>query len=199
MRGFRTAVLAGIAGLAVAGTAFAAASDTHILKVAMPDGSVARIAYRGDIPPRVVVAPAQVMMPVSWFAAPGPSPFAPFASFDRVMAEMDRQAATMMRQVAAMQAAPAMADGGTGVATLASVPAETVRYSMVSTSSGSGMCSRSVRITAMGAGEKPKVVSTSSGDCGTGAVPAAGNAVPALTTVDLKQAQPKPLTAKTTI
>ena len=199
MRSLRTAALAGIAALAVAGTALAAANDTHILKVAMPDGSVARIAYRGDVPPQVAVAPARVITPIAWFDA---SDAAPFATFDRIMAEMDRQTATMMQQVAAMQAGPTMGESGPSFEVLQSMPAGMVHYSMVSTSGGSGTCSRSMQVTSMGAGEKPKVVSSSSGDCGPSAtVPAAAGAsrpTPALTIVDLKQPAHKPPTTKTT-
>ena len=197
MRSLRTAALAGIAALAVAGTALAAANDTHILKVAMPDGSVARIAYRGDVPPQVAVAPAWVIMPIG-----DVSDAAPFATFDRIMAEMDRRRATMMQQVAAMQAGPTMGQGGPNFEALQSMPVGTVHYSMVSTSGGSGTCGHSLQVTSMGAGEKPKVVSSSSGDCGPSAtVPAAAGAsrpTPALTIVDLKQPAHKPPTTKTT-
>jgi hypothetical protein len=39
-------------------------------------------------------------------------------------------------------------------------------YSFVSTMSGSGVCTRSVEITSMGNGAAPRVVSHSSGNCG---------------------------------
>ncbi len=163
MRTIRTAILAGIAGLAVAGTALAASNDAHILRVALPDGSVARIAYRGDVPPQLRVVPARSVAPFAW-----PDAFAPiaFAPLDRMMAEMDMQAAAMMRQVAAMQTAPVTATGGPGVAALASMPAGTMHYSMVSFSNGSATCTRSVEVTSAGAGAKPKLISSSTGDCG---------------------------------
>lgn len=82
MRKIRTAVLAGVAAIAAAGAAMAASQDTHVMKVALPDGSVARIEYKGDVAPKVVVAPARSLpVPISFV---GPFDVAPLPLFNRV-------------------------------------------------------------------------------------------------------------------
>jgi hypothetical protein len=163
MRKVRTAVLAGLATIAAAGAAVAATEDTHFLNVAMPDGSVARIEYKGDVAPKVIVAPtARTVLPVAML---DPFEMAPFAMFDRIAAAMDAQADQMIRQAAALQAAPAGADGKVDLAAFGDLPAGTVHYSFVSSSSGNRTCSRSVQVTSLGAGQAPKVVSNSAGDC----------------------------------
>ena len=138
MRRVRTTVVAGIAAALVAGTAVAAARDNHWINVALPDGSVARIEYHGDVAPRVVVAPApmSVAMPVDLFD------MAPFAAFDRIAAEMDRQTDALMRQVAAMQAPVAGADGNVDMAAFGKLPAGTMHYSFFSTSTGNTFFSK---------------------------------------------------------
>ena len=164
MRTVRAAVLAGLATIAAAGAAVAANNDTHFLNVAMPDGSIARIAYKGDVAPKVVVAPAPpAILPI---AIVDPFEMAPFAMFDRIATQMDAQVDLMMRQAAALQAAPTGADGKVDLAAFGNLPAGTVHYAFVSsTSSGNGTCSRSVQVTSLGAGQAPKVVSNSAGDC----------------------------------
>ena len=162
MRKTRTAVLAGIAALAVAGTALAATHNRHVMKVDLPDGSVARIEYAGDVAPKISFAPASNFVPVGWF---DPLPAAPFAMFDRIAADMDRQADMMMRQVSAPPIQPNPGNGKIDLAAFGTLPAGTVSYSFVSTGNGTGTCSRSVQFTAFGPGRQPKLVSTSSGAC----------------------------------
>src|SRR5437868_5218487 len=93
MRLTRKAALAGLASLAVAGAAWAAGTPekpgAKVMEVALPGGGVARISYRGDVAPRVIVGPA----PAAGYEA------APFAAMDRIMAEMDARAALMMREM----------------------------------------------------------------------------------------------------
>lgn len=72
----------------------------------------------------------------------------------------------MLRQVAALQAQPLHPDGQFDLAAMGNLPAGTIRYSFVSTSSANGTCSRSVQVTSLGAGQPPKVVSNASGNCG---------------------------------
>jgi hypothetical protein len=165
MRNIRTAVLAGVAALAAAGTAVAASNDMHVMTVGLPDGAVARIHYRGDVAPVVRIEPTAI--PIR-FADPLDA--APFAMFDRDFADLDRQAAVMMRQAQALREAQA---GGPGLdlATFGSLPAGTISYRFVSTSDGNRVCTQSWRLTSQGAGQQPKLVSASSGDCGS---PAAG-------------------------
>src|SRR3546814_16782026 len=74
----RTAVLAGAAAIATAGTAIAAANHNRVMTIDLPDGSLARIEYHGDMAPKVTVEPAMWFAPVR-FAAPAIT--APFAMF----------------------------------------------------------------------------------------------------------------------
>lgn len=158
----RTAVLAGAAAIATAGTAIAAANHNRVMTIDLPDGSLARIEYQGDVAPKVTVEPAMRFAPVR-FADPAIT--APFALFDRIAADMDRQMDAMFRQVRMLEAAAAR---GTTLdrAAFGTLPAGTVSYRFVSTSTGNGTCSRSIQITSLGADQQPKVVSSSSGDCG---------------------------------
>lgn len=158
-------LLAGIATLAIAGAAVAGvvADHTHVLTVALPDGSVEHIHYTGNVAPKVVVAPVatswDMLAPVAFFD--GGFDASPFAAFDRIAAVMDRQADDMMRHVAWLAAQPA----GISMASARNLPAGAVSYSFVSTSSGNGTCNQSVQVTSFGADQQPKVVRQSSGDC----------------------------------
>lgn len=173
MRLNRKAALAGIATLAIAGAAIAGAeSRFHTLNVALPDGSIEHIRYTGDVAPKVVIAPVGVA-PVALFgqplfAQPGFVGFdpAPFAGLDRIAAAMDLQADRMAREIDAAQAAFA-AGGmpGLTMATAGKLPAGTVSYSYVSTTTGNGTCTRSVRYTSTGDGTAPKMVQQTSGNC----------------------------------
>ncbi|MEI4507410.1 hypothetical protein WBQ88_16800 [Sphingopyxis sp. CCNWLW253] len=84
--------------------------------------------------------------------------------FDRIAAAMHRQTEMMMQQVHTLQREP-NALGMINLAGFGSLPAGTVSYSFSSTSTGDGPCSRSVQVTSLGAGQRPKVVTKSSGDC----------------------------------
>lgn len=172
MRKIRTAVFASIAALAAAGTAVAATADTRVMKVGLPDGAVARIEYQGEVAPKVTVAPAVRLIPVQWT---DPFEATPFAMFDRIVAAMHRQTEMMMQQVHTLQREP-NALGMMNLAGFGSLPAGTVSYSFSSASTGNGTCSRSVQVTSLGAGQQPKVVSKSSGDCGHAAKAPAGEA-----------------------
>lgn len=173
MRNLRTAVLAGVAALGVAGTAVAATQDSHVMRVALPDGSVARVEYRGDVAPRVVVESVRLFRPIVLGV---PVDARPFADFDRVLAEMDRASAAMLRQAQAMRAAASARAGKPDLVALRGMPAGTVSYRIVSTRNGDRVCARSWRMTAQGAGQQPKLISASSGDCDGAAPPASGTA-----------------------
>lgn len=162
MRKIRTAVLTGVAAVAAIGTALAASHDSHMMKVGLPDGTLARIEYEGDVAPKVTVTPASSVAPIAWLDLFGPGSL---ALFDRIAADMDRQSDLMIRQVRALPL-PAMADGGKiDLTALRSLPPGAVSYSFVSTTNGGSTCSRSVQVTSLGSGQPPKVVSNSSGDC----------------------------------
>lgn len=162
MRKIRAAVLAGVAAVAAMGTALAASHNSHVMKVGLPDGTVARIEYQGDVAPKVTVAPASSLAPIAWLDSFEP---APLELFDRIAADMERQSDVMMRRVRALPL-PAMADNGKiDLTALRSLPPGTVSYSFVSMTNGKSTCSRSVQVTSVGPGQQPKVVSNSSGDC----------------------------------
>ncbi|GGO91516.1 hypothetical protein EV664_102536 [Stakelama pacifica] len=157
----RTAVLAGAAAIATAGTAMAAANDNKVITVDLPDGSLARIEYQGDVAPEVTVQRATRLVPVR---LSDPAMAAPFLLFDRIAADMDRQMDAMFRQARMLEAAAAR-----GVtldrAAFGNLPSGTVSYRFVSTSTGNGICRRSVQVTSLGTDQQPKVVSRSSDDC----------------------------------
>lgn len=149
MRVVRTALMAGVAAVAVAGFsgwAHAQSPQVHVMTVQLPGGGVDVIHYTGDVPPQVVLANG----PAAVAAAPLPSlfgPDSPFAELQRISAAMDRQAAPLMQT------------------DFANLPPGTQGFSFVSTMSGNGVCTQSVEITQNGNGA-PHVVRHSSGNCG---------------------------------
>jgi hypothetical protein len=161
MRKFRMAVLGGGAALLLGGAAMAASRDVHVMKVALPDGSVAQISYKGDVAPTVRIAGVPVeRIAFDPFVAFDP---APFVEMDRIAAMMDQQAEQAMQQVAAMQRAaasghaPQMVAGGNAPGI--------VSYSYVSTTTSEGGCTRTVEWRSDGTSEQPKMTKTSAGNC----------------------------------
>lgn len=180
------ALIAGIAGLVCAGGVYAAAQNVHVLKVAMPDGSIARIHYVGDVAPKVEIAPAP--MPVAMIA---PDFDAPFAMLDRVAAEMDRQQAEMLQQ-AATQLPPAQG-GRIQTASDAASPQSVYHYTYISSTSGNGGCTQSYALTSYGDKQAPKEVSSQSGDCkGVTPLVKASVAAPAMPATPMPAVAPKP-------
>lgn len=181
-------LLAGAGVLAIAGAAVAANDRAHVMNVALPDGTIARIHYVGDVAPKIVVTPTPAVMPVAFAADP-------FAMFDHISLAMDRQMDAMLQQASALASAAPGPNGQLSEAALKSLPAGTVSYSYASYSSGNGGgCSQSVQVTSLGANQAPKVVKQSSGDCTamnsrapTPAVQQAKPAVPALTPANLEK------------
>lgn len=166
----RSALITGIAALAVAGTALA--GNLHkVMTVNLPDGLVARVEYQGDVAPKVAVEPRGFdLTALGWHPA-----WAPFVMLDRISADMDRQFDAMFRQVDAISA------DDTALMNWASaqaLPAGAARYSYITTTNDKGFCARSVEITSDGPNRKPKVISSTSGDCGAAAGPT-GAAKPA--------------------
>jgi hypothetical protein len=158
----RTAFLTGIAALAVAGVGLAAAPDTHTVTVDLPGGSFARIEYSGDVAPKVTFAPVSPVGPVA-FADDFDS--TPFAALDHVLAEIDGQVAATIHRAAQFRAVPVLAPGKLDTVALDRLPPGTVHYEFVSTTDGNGGCTRSIEMTSYGRGQKPRIVSASSGNC----------------------------------
>ena len=155
-------ILAGLGAVTLTGAALAASRDTHIMTVALPDGSTAKVEYVGNVAPKVTVAPA-----------PLPGPFAPFGLFDRSAFDMQRQIDAMMREVSQMARFPIAGAPGLNVAAYGNAPAGSSSVTVVTTSNVSKTCTRRTEVTSEGAGNPPKVVSSLSGDCGADA-PAPG-------------------------
>ena len=172
------AAVLGAAGLT--GAAAAATQNSHVLTVQLPDGGVAHILYFGDTPPQVRLQSAQPFAPAAW---PGgvAGLFDPgLPAVDSVMAQMDRQADLMFAQAQQMMSA---APSGQGLqrADFGRLPAGATGYSVVSTISTQGTCTRAVEYRSTGNGP-PQVTSRTSGDCGAAnAAPAAPNAAPSRT------------------
>lgn len=169
MRKLRTALVAGLATLGLAGTALAASHHTHVLNVSLPDGSVARIAYAGKVAPTVRIE-QPVVMPVDFTAAfPDPVIAANFAGFDQMAAMMDAQDQAMMQQVAAMeQAARNQMANAHFAAASAKAPANgSWSYTVMTSSNGKDACTQTVSWSSDGSNAKPKIQRTSAGDCDT--------------------------------
>ncbi len=186
----KKSLVAGIAGLALAGgytAALASGEAVHAMTVALPGGGTVVIQYAGDVAPRVSFDATPVA--ADFFGAS--SPFAPLES---VSAQMDREMAALMRQADALAMQTPNLDQPFD-AGIRNLPAGASAYSVVSTMTGNGFCSRSTEITSFGNGQKPKVVTRTSGDCGgtQGAVEQQGEKTDAgLTTIKAGQDQTVP-------
>lgn len=190
MRKLHAALLAA-GGLALAAGAAHAAGKLKTMNVALPDGSVAQIAYQGDVAPQVSVVPV---------AADDP-----FAEMERMSAMMQARQEAMMRQVAEMQqhaqqqVLAAQQSGAVAGQSLAghssagqpgqivvstNLPAGSYSYSMVSTTTSGNGCTQTVEWRSDGSAKEPQVTRTSAGDCtavqkNAPAIPAAAPARPA--------------------
>ena len=166
MRKLPAIAFAGVAAAALAGTAFAAARS-HVMKVSLPDGSVARIEYAGDVAPKIVVEP---VAPIAgqWAAMPLPS----FAGFGQMIEQMNRETEAMIRQAQQMARQPGSVPGAPWVASFGNPPAGVTSTTIVSYSNGGSTCTRTTESVAQGPGKPPKVTSSVSGNCGTSAFPA---------------------------
>src|SRR4051794_37390725 len=192
MSSLRKALLARIAAIGIGLSGAASAQSVHVMTVPVPGGGVAQIRYTGEVPPQIgfVPAPAAFDPWMQVFSVFGPE--SPFAMLDRISAEMDRRAAAMFRYADVMAAgAPA---GEVAEAASGAMPPGSQSYSYVSTISGSGVCTQSVRITSRGDGP-PRVERHSSGNCGPVAAPPAGRCAgqPGAPVPSLQPKQPAPL------
>jgi hypothetical protein len=154
-------VLAGLGALTLTGAAAAASQDFHVMNVPLPDGSIARVEYAGNVAPKVTVTPA-----------PLPMGFPAFGMFDRSMFDMQRRIDAMMRDMNTVATHPLGAVPGMNVADYGNAPAGSTSVTIVSTSNGTQTCTRRTEVTSQGVGKPPKVLSSASGDCG-GDAPAA--------------------------
>lgn len=188
MRIARTMILAGLATLAIGGAALAATHDAHVITVRLPDGSIERIHYAGDVAPRIALVPvADTRIAADPIAAMfgGDSPF---AQMQQLSAAMDARAAAMMQQARMQMAAAARAPGAPGVhmVTLGQLPAGMTSYSMISTTVNGYSCTRTTGYVAGAQGAKPQLISQVSGDGCAAGTPASRTIRPTLA------AQPTP-------
>lgn len=153
--------LIGAVAATVAGTAFAANRNSHVMNVPLPDGVVARVEYIGDVPPKVTVAPA----PLSGDFWMGGLPI--FANFDYMFEQMDRQ----MREIQQMARQPAGVPR-MNVASYGNLPAGADSVSVVTISNGGSTCTQTTEVVSQGPGKPPKVTTNASGNCGASAQPA---------------------------
>jgi hypothetical protein len=160
--------LAGVAALALAGTAVAASHNNHVINVALPDGSVAEIEYAGKVAPIVTIQPARppAVSDDDWM------PSLSVAGLDRMMADMNRQTEALIRQAQQMARQPAGVPGSPIVASFGNVPAGVTSTTVVSYSNGNSTCTRTTQTVSQGAGKPPKVISNVSGDCSASPAPA---------------------------
>ena len=156
MRKAHAIILAGLGAIASTGAVAAASQNSHILSWPLPDGSTAKIEYVGDVAPKVTIAPRPNDARV---------PIAPFGLFDSAFLDMDRQIDAMMRQVSQMTQQSTAGAPGLDLASYGKAPAGTTSVTVVSTSDGTGTCTRRTEVTAQGPGKAPKVVSSIRGDC----------------------------------
>lgn len=196
MRKLRTALLAGAGAMLAAGAAVAA-EKYHVMDVALPDGSLARVHYQGEVAPQLVLvgAPVQVVRVAD-----------PFAEMDRIAAAMAIRHQQMMQQVARMQAqmADAVSRAQSEMRTVSAgeggvAPANgIVQYRFVSTTNANG-CTTSVQWRSDGSGAQPQVYRTSSGDCGAAAEKASPTRTAAPAPAPAAKATPKVEEAPQTI
>lgn len=187
MRMMSKAIVAGLATVVLAGSAVAAERAIHTMNVALPDGSIAKVRYVGEQPPQVRIVPVAVMQPMP-IAMIDPS----FAAFDRMFAAMDAQRDAMLRQASMMARMPAPTQGQLQHAAQTNIPGGTMSYSYVSTTS-SGGCTQTVRMTSDGSGQQPQVIRTSAGKCdGAKAIPAVASPVAPAKPVIASETRPAP-------
>jgi len=152
--------LSAVAAAALAGTAVAAAPKSHVMNVALPDGSVAHIEYLGDVAPKVKIDPR----PMADAAADGwGMPFPSFAGFDRMIEQMQRQSQQMMQQ--AQEMSHQRAGAAPYIAAYGNMPAGQTSTTVVSISNNGSTCTRSTEVVSQGPGKAPKVTSNVSGQC----------------------------------
>jgi hypothetical protein len=157
-------ILAGLGAVTLTGAATAASKDMHVMNVALPDGSTAKIEYAGNVAPKVSVTPA-----------PKASVFAPFGMFDRSAYDMQRRIDAMMRQIDQVARQPVAGAPALNVAAYGNAPAGTNSVTIVTTSNGAQTCTRRTDVTSQGPGKTPKVVSSVSGQCGAAPAPKVAN------------------------
>ncbi len=162
MHKYRSAALAGLAALCVAGAAFVAMDHTHAMQVDLPDGSVARIEYQGVVAPHVRIEPAVPLEPVAIGEPFAPSLFDPFG---RLAADLDHEADDVVRHVIVLEPQATSTQGQVGTTSLATLPPGIVSYRYISTGDGKSACTYAWQIISQGERRSPGIMSAGEGDC----------------------------------
>jgi hypothetical protein len=157
-------LLAGAAALVLSGLAPATVAanppNRHELTIQLPGGGTERIEYTGEAP-RVVFDPSPTawsrMAPADFWTPPS------FASFERMSADVERSMDALFRDQQSLLSGVSRFNR----TSLANIPPGAISTTWVSTTTGSGFCTRETRITRTSAEAKPEIVSRQSGDCGT--------------------------------
>lgn len=182
MQTLRSAFLIGAGLIAAAGLASQALAQQetrqpairHQMTVRLPDGSLEVIRYSGDQPPAAEFRGASD--PTS-YTVTAFDPFddaSPFAEMQRISAEMDRETAAMFNNAQFLAQWPAGADSVMKV-DLSRLPKGAQGYTMISTTSSKGTCTRFMEYISSGS-DKPQVRTSSSGNCNALQSPAAKRA-----------------------
>jgi hypothetical protein len=165
MRSVKIALLAGAAALGLAGFARLAEARTpaeHVLSFQLPDGGIEQIRYAGEAVPQVVFIPGPAATPMD-VTFPELHWVSPFTLVEQISAAIDAQAAALLRHAEAL--AGSLPDPSRLIeANFGHLPPGSEGFVFVATTSGNGVCARSVTITTQGKGQ-PHVVSHSSGNC----------------------------------
>ena len=169
MRPNRKTILASAATVAlvgVVGFAVAEIKNAHTLEVRLSDGSLAHIRYVGDTPPMVSFGSAPMALSVLSPASDVFDEDLPFAALEGMSRAMDREAATMIREARAQSGQASTEPDLTGV-DVGRLPPGARGFSMVSTMSADGVCTRSVEYRSLGDGRPAQIVTRASGVCAT--------------------------------
>ncbi len=152
----RTLALAGGASLLFAGAAVAA-ETLRTMEIDLPDGSVAHVAYTGDVAPKVTIAPVEASPVIA---------YDPFLAMEREFAAMRQRHAQMLQRVAELQRdAAASAQSGRIMVSGDRPAVSSYSYTVVSSSNGGSTCTQTVQWSSDGSSAAPKVTRASSGDC----------------------------------
>jgi hypothetical protein len=159
-----SALLAGAAALAAAAVAVPAIAENladHQMTLRLPGGGTETIHYTGRIAPEVHFDANPFLSRGRSVLSFGPS----FAPWDDVSFDMARQMAAVLRRADMLLRMPG--PPGLDSAGLTALPPGTSSYSVVSRGFGGNVCTHMMQIIAPRHGGKPRVVTRTSGQCGT--------------------------------
>lgn len=159
MRKLPVIALAGSAVIIISGTPAAATSHSHMMNFPLPDGSVARVEYVGNVAPRITIEPAVSQDDQAWVSLPS------IAGFEGMIARMNQQTEAMIRQAQKMADQPLPKTATPYVASLRNAPQGASSMTILSYSNGSGTCTRTTQAVSEGPGKPVKVTSNISGSC----------------------------------